>query len=82
MTAPLFVVALVIAIPTCILADHMSTRQGYLANRSFFVSVVLLTGAVFCALAAGIHAYVPRYVFLCFINSVSLTSPPLLTLPT
>ena len=60
MTAPLFVVALVIAIPTCILADKMSTRTGWLANRAFFVSVVLTCGAIFCALAAGIQKYIPR----------------------
>ena len=77
MTAPLFVVALVIAIPTCILADRMSKRNGYFANRAFFVTVVLGTGGIFCALAAGIHAYVPRYVFLCFINSTIWTANPL-----
>lgn len=77
MTAPLFFVALVIAIPTCILADRMSTRTGMMANRSFFTAVCLLGGSLFCALAAGIHAYVPRYVFLCFINSAIWTANPL-----
>lgn len=77
MTAPLFLVALAIAIPTCILADRMSGRSGYFANRAFFVTVVLGCGAVFCALSTGIHAYVPRYVFLCFINSAIWTANPL-----
>ena len=77
MTAPLFVVALAIAIPTCILADKMASRRGYFANRAFVATVVMTMGAIFCALAAGIHAYIPRYVFLCFINSAIWTANPI-----
>lgn len=77
MTAPLFVVALVIAIPTCIFADKATKWRGYFANRAFFITIVLGLGAIFCALAAGITAYMPRYVFLCFINSALWTANPL-----
>jgi hypothetical protein len=71
MTAPLFVVAFAIAVPTCIVADRVPHY------RAVFDCVVLILGALFCALAAGIQAYVPRYVFLCFINSAIWTANPL-----
>ncbi|KAH8892590.1 MFS general substrate transporter [Thozetella sp. PMI_491] len=71
MTAPLFVVALVIALPVCFMADRMINR------RAFFVAAVLSIGAIFCAVSAGVTAYIPRYVFLCFINSAIWTANPL-----
>lgn len=71
MTAPLYVVALAIAVPTSILADKFSTK------RSLFVSTIMAIGTVFCALATGIRAYIPRYVFLCFINSAIWTGSPI-----
>ncbi|KAK5045778.1 hypothetical protein LTR84_008871 [Exophiala bonariae] len=71
MTAPLYVVALAIAIPTSILADKFSTK------RSLFVATIMLIGSVFCGLATGIRAYIPRYVFLCFINSAIWTGSPI-----
>jgi MFS family permease len=71
MTAPLYVVALAIAIPTCILADRIPSYRGLL------VGLVLFLGAIFCALAAGIQNFTARYVFLCFINSAIWTSNPL-----
>jgi MFS family permease len=71
MTAPLFVVALVIALPVCYFADRMVNRRAFLA------AVVLSVGAIFCAVSAGVTAYVPRYVFLCFINSAIWTANPL-----
>ena len=37
----------------------------------------MVFGAIFCALATGIQAYIPRYVFLCFINSAIWTANPL-----
>jgi hypothetical protein len=71
MTAPLYVVAFAIAVPTCIFADRIP------AYRPVLGCVVLVAGGLFCALAAGIYAYVPRYVFLCFINSAIWTGNPL-----
>ena len=71
MTAPLFVVAFVIAVPTCIFADRIP------AYRPILACVALILGSLFCALSAGIYAYVPRYVFLCFINSAIWTANPL-----
>jgi hypothetical protein len=71
MTVPLYVVAFAIAVPTCVLADRMPSRRPVMAT------VVLLLGALFCALSAGIYAYIPRYVFLCFINSAIWTANPL-----
>jgi MFS family permease len=71
MTAPLFVVALAIALPTCYFADTVPNKRAYL------VAIVLLFGTLFCALSAGITALVPRYVFLCFINSAIWTANPL-----
>lgn len=71
MTAPLYIVALVIAIPTCILADRIPKYRPLLCGA------VLATGAVFCALGAGIYNYVARYTFLCFINSAVWTANPL-----
>lgn len=71
MTVPLYVVAFAIAVPTCILADRL---PGY---RPIMAGLVLVLGSIFCALSAGIYAYVPRYVFLCFINSAIWTANPL-----
>jgi predicted MFS family arabinose efflux permease len=71
MTVPLYVVAFAIAVPTCILADRIPNRRPILA------AIVLVLGALFCALTAGIYAYIPRYVFLCFINSAIWTANPL-----
>jgi len=71
MTAPLYVVALAIAIPTSILGDRFSTKRG------LFVAIIMLIGAIFCGLATGIRAYKPRYVFLCFINSAIWTGSPI-----
>ncbi|KAF2729839.1 pantothenate transporter liz1 [Polyplosphaeria fusca] len=71
MTVPLYVVALAVAIPTCIFAD---TRPHL---RPLLATTALVLGALFCALSAGIYAYTPRYVFLCFINSAIWTANPL-----
>lgn len=71
MTAPLFLVALVVAIPTCWSADKYSTKRVY------FIVVLLAVGVLFCSLAAGILKNVPRYVFLCVINSAVYTASPL-----
>lgn len=71
MTVPLYVVAFAIAVPTCILADRMPSQ------RPLMVTAVLIFGGLFCALSAGIYTYIPRYVFLCFINSAIWTANPL-----
>lgn len=71
MTVPLYVVAFAIAVPTCILADRIPSYRPILAL------IVLVLGSVFCALSAGVYAYIPRYVFLCFINSAIWTANPL-----
>lgn len=71
MTVPLYVVAFAIAVPTCIVAD----MRPHL--RPLMASAVLILGGLFCALSAGIYAYTPRYVFLCFINSAIWTANPL-----
>ncbi|KAK7183277.1 hypothetical protein DPSP01_011782 [Paraphaeosphaeria sporulosa] len=71
MTVPLYVVAFAIAVPTCIVADRIPSYRPLMAM------LVLVLGALFCALTAGIYAYIPRYVFLCFINSAIWTANPL-----
>lgn len=71
MTVPLYVVAFAIAVPTCIFADRRPSKRPILA------AIVLLLGGLFCAFSAGIYAYIPRYVFLCFINSAIWTANPL-----
>lgn len=71
MTVPLYVAAFAIAVPTAIFADRVH------AFRPILCAVALLLGALFCALSAGIYAYIPRYVFLVFINSMIWTANPL-----
>ncbi|KAF2022394.1 MFS general substrate transporter [Aaosphaeria arxii CBS 175.79] len=71
MTVPLYVVAFAIAVPSCIVADRIPRF------RPIMVCAVLVGGSLFCALSAGIYAYIPRYVFLCFINSAIWTANPL-----
>ena len=71
MTVPLYVVAFAITVPTCIVADKIPSFRPVLA------AAVLTMGSLFCALTAGIYAYIPRYVFLCFINSAIWTANPL-----
>lgn len=62
MTAPLYMVSLVVAIPVCIVAD----RKPHL--RGIFLVVNLMAGAVFFALTAALQNFTVRYVLLCFIN--------------
>lgn len=71
MTAPLYVVALIIAVPVCWYADKISPYRPVIAAISLGI------GAVFCALTAGIRQYTARYVFLCFVNSAAWTAAPL-----
>ncbi|KAF1360785.1 MFS general substrate transporter [Lizonia empirigonia] len=66
MTVPLYVAAFAVAVPVAILADKIS------AFRPILCASALVLGALFCALSAGIYAYIPRYVFLVFINSTVL----------
>lgn len=71
MTVPLYVSAFLIAVPTAIFADKIY------AYRPMLCATALTLGALFCALSAGIYAYIPRYVFLVFINSMIWTANPL-----
>jgi hypothetical protein len=70
-TVPLYVAAFVIAVPVAIIADKINTFRPILCASA------LGLGALFCALSAGIYAYIPRYVFLVFINSMIWTANPL-----
>lgn len=71
MTAPIWAVALVISVPMSLIADRFHNI------RALLVTGIMLGGALFCGLATGILAYVPRYVFLCFINSAIWTGAPI-----
>lgn len=71
MTVPLYVAAFVIAVPVAVVADKIN------AFRPIICASALVLGALFCALSAGIYAYIPRYVFLVFINSMIWTANPL-----
>lgn len=62
MTAPLYFVSLVVALPVCYFADRNPDARG------LFLVTNLLVGMMFFALIAGIQNYTARYVFLCFIN--------------
>ncbi|KAJ5690040.1 hypothetical protein N7462_004432 [Penicillium macrosclerotiorum] len=62
MTAPLYLVSLVIALPVCYLADRRPHSRG------LFLVINMVVGLVFFALTAGIKNYTARYIFLCFIN--------------
>jgi hypothetical protein len=63
-TVPLYVSAFLIAVPVAIFADRIY------AYRPILCAMTLLLGSLFCALSAAIYAYIPRYVFLVFINSM------------
>ncbi|KAL4876778.1 major facilitator superfamily domain-containing protein [Aspergillus karnatakaensis] len=64
MTAPLYSIALAIAIPLYIIADRYPQYQGFYAS-----SVLLVFGTIMSAVASRIHAPTARYVLLCFINT-------------
>jgi hypothetical protein len=70
-TVPLYVSAFLIAVPVAIFADRVY------AYRPILCAITLLLGSLFCALSAAIYAYIPRYVFLVFINSMIWTANPL-----
>ncbi|KUJ24007.1 MFS general substrate transporter [Mollisia scopiformis] len=68
MTAPLYLVALVIAIPASWYADRNPHLRGYLLNFT-----LILLGGLFSELTAGILDFKARYIFLCLINSAIWT---------
>ncbi|KAK5042916.1 hypothetical protein LTR84_012005 [Exophiala bonariae] len=70
MTAPLYVVAFVVALPTAVLVDKAPAYRGLVCCG------LLCFGSLFAGLAAGILAYTPRYVFLCFITAAVWTTSP------
>ncbi|PLB55492.1 pantothenate transporter liz1 [Aspergillus steynii IBT 23096] len=72
MTAPLYAVALSIAIPLCILADRVPRYQAL-----FVTSVLLVFGTLMCVLSAAVHGATARYVFLCFVNTAVWAGNPL-----
>ncbi|CAG9948689.1 unnamed protein product [Clonostachys rosea f. rosea IK726] len=72
MTAPIYGVALVIAVTLCIVADIVPNYRAI-----FTCGVLFFFGALFCALAAGIHHPKARYAFLCFINTAVWSANPL-----
>ena len=72
MTAPIYGVALVIAIVLCILADIVPELRAI-----FTSSVLIVFGTVFAALSTSIFKPTARYVFLCFINTAVWAANPL-----
>lgn len=72
MTAPIYGVALVIAVTLCIIADKVPEYRAW-----FCSGVLLVFGMIFSALASRIFSYIPRYVFLCMINTGVWAGNPL-----
>lgn len=70
MTAPIWGVAFVCAVPVAWLADR------YPSHRPLILSVDLLCGCVLFGVCTGVLAYVPRYVLLCFINGTIWAGSP------
>ncbi|KAJ9486348.1 hypothetical protein VN97_g6992 [Penicillium thymicola] len=62
MTAPLYLVSPVVAVPVCYFAD----RKPHL--RGTILVLNLIVGMVFFALTAAIQHYTARYIFLCVTN--------------
>ncbi|KAJ6188440.1 Major facilitator superfamily domain general substrate transporter, partial [Penicillium mononematosum] len=67
MTAPLYLVAPVVALPVCYIADRRPQLRGTI------LVVNLTVGMVFFALTAAIQHYTVRYVFLCVTNTTVWT---------
>lgn len=63
MTAPIWAVAFVIAIPTAWLADKFPRWRGPM------LALDLMMGGIFCAVATAVRNYTVRYVCLCFTNT-------------
>lgn len=72
MTAPIYGVALVIAIVLCIIADKVPSFRAI-----FTAGVLLIFGTVFSALSTTVLQPQARYVFLCFINTAVWSANPL-----
>ena len=70
MTAPIYFVAFVIAMPVCWWVDRHTHLRG------IAVCIILSVGGLMAALAAGILDYTSRYVFLCFITASVWTAAP------
>lgn len=72
MTAPIYGVALVVAIALCIIADKLPDFRAM-----FTAGVLLVFGTVFSALSTSVLQPTSRYVFLCFINTAVWSANPL-----
>lgn len=72
MTAPIYIVALVIAITLCIIADKFPEYRAI-----FTAGNLLIFGTVCSALTSSISAPAARYALLCFINTAVWCGNPL-----
>ncbi|KAL2834162.1 major facilitator superfamily domain-containing protein [Aspergillus pseudoustus] len=71
MTAPIYVVALIIGLPLCWYADRVPHW------RASIIGAIMAFGCLFCGLGTGIHNYTARYIFLCFINAAIWGGSPI-----
>ncbi|KAI1625277.1 major facilitator superfamily domain-containing protein [Exophiala viscosa] len=67
MTAPIYLIALFVALPVCFFADRHPSKRGLMLVGT------MAFGCIFSALTTAIENFVARYVFLCFINSAIWT---------
>lgn len=72
MTAPIYGVALVVAIVLCVIADKVPDFRAL-----FTAGVLLIFGTLFSALSTAVFQATARYVFLCFINTAVWAANPL-----
>lgn len=71
MTAPLYVVVLPVAVALSWIADRHPAR------RTYYLAGMMLFGALFAAITAGVHVALPRYVLMCFLNMGLYSTVPL-----
>lgn len=62
----------VVAITLCIIADKVPKYRPI-----FTMAVLLIFGVIFCAISTAVTAPIPRYIFLCFINTAIWAGNPL-----
>lgn len=71
MTAPLYVVVLPVAIGLAWISDRQPARRPY------YLAGMMMFGAIFAAITAGVQKVVPRYVLMCFLNMGLYSTVPL-----